>query len=431
MAAITILFAMKTIPKLLQSAVIYEMNVRQITPSGTFDAARAELYRLRRLGVDIVWVMPIQPIGKAGRKGTLGSYYAISDYTGFNPEFGTREDFQRFVDDAHALGMLVLLDWVANHTAPDHPWTQNPQWHKRRPDGSIAMREDWTDVAELNYDCPQMRAAMLDAMKFWLRDIKVDGFRCDMAMLVPVDFWEHAAAQLRLLKPDLIMLAEAQEPALMHSAFDIYYAWEMHHAFNDIAQGKTPAYSLWTCIEKQSELFPSHALPLLFTSNHDENSWNGTEFERMGEGGAMSFAALTFFLKGIPLIYTGQDTGSHHRLAFFEKDNIERRRDAPQAALYPALCSMRRSASALGSHAQMTKINNSAPQYIFSAMRQDGASHAAGLFNLSNNIVDVRFDEELHGEYRLFNKDENITIRAGQRMQFDRWEYLIGLPLRA
>jgi glycosidase len=415
------------------------MNLRQITPSGTFDAARAELPRLKNMGVDVVWVMPLQPIGIKGRKGTLGSYYAIKDYTDFNPEFGNRSDFQRFVDDAHRLGIKVLLDWVANHTSPDHAWIAHQSWHKRNPDGSLAMRSDWTDVAELNYGSSEMRSAMIDAMKFWLAEMRIDGFRCDMAMLVPTDFWEQAAAALKQINPDLLMLAEAESPDLMRNAFNIYYAWELHHAMNEVAQGKASAQSLWTCIDKQCSDFPASAVPMLFTSNHDENSWNGTEFERMGERGAEAFAALCYVVRGIPLIYTGQEFGNRHRLAFFEKDNIKRLPNAPQMAMYTALNALRRATPALWSSAEMHKINNSQQEHVFSILRRQGdrdGSEVVAIFNLCSSPVDLRFDgnggndqNNQNIEWRKYalHSGGGFTFNGDGTLHLEAWEYQIGV----
>jgi glycosidase len=416
---------MEKVLKTLEKSVIYEMNVRQITPSGTFDAARAELLRLKKIGVDIVWVMPIQPIGIVGRKGTLGSYYSIKNYTDFNEEFGSRADFERFVSDAHSLGIKVLLDWVANHTSRDHDWLKNPAFYKRRADGSIALRDDWTDVAELDYNSMEMRKEMVAAMKFWLAEMKIDGFRCDMAMLVPVDFWEYAVEELKKVKKDLIMLAEAEETTLMKQAFTIYYAWQMHHVMNDVAQRRAGADSLWNSIEKQQNDFPSDAIPMIFTSNHDENSWNGTEFERMGEQGAEAFAVFSFIVRGIPLIYTGQDTGSHHRLQFFEKDNIERRPRAHHAALYTALCALRRSTPALWTSSQMLKLENSMPQHVFSILRQCQGSEVVGIFNFSSQPAAINLPESIQGEYSVFNSASKLMLKKGQTIELNGWEYKI------
>lgn len=310
-------------PDWAYNSVIYEMNVRQYTPEGTFDAAAQQLPRLKRLGVDVIWLMPVYPIGVEERKGTLGSYYAISDYCAINPEFGTMADFDSFLSKAHGMGFKVILDWVANHTSPDAVWeSEKPKdWYVRDSLGNTVTQYDWTDIAELNYDSRDMRAEMARSMRFWL-DKGVDGFRCDMACEVPVDFWCETLPQFRKEYPGVYFLAEGEDPGLHEDAFDASYAWELHHLLNDIAQGKKGIPDLQAYIAKDSAAYPSEAFRLMFTSNHDENSWAGTEFERMGDA-AEAMAVLTFTLPGgQPLIYTGQEMGWNHRFEFFEKDPV-------------------------------------------------------------------------------------------------------------
>lgn len=305
------------------NSVVYEMNVRQYTPQGTLTAAAGELPRLKELGVDVIWLMPIYPIGVKERKGTLGSYYAISDYQAVNPEFGTMEDFDRFLAQAHELGLRVILDWVANHTSPDARWIEErpADWYVRDSLGNTVVQYDWTDIAKLNYDNPQVRKAMEEAMRFWL-DKGVDGLRCDMACEVPIDFWQQTLPALRLDYPGIYLLAEGEAPELHDGAFDASYAWELHHLLNDIAQGKKSAADLRAYIDKDAAAMPREAFRLMFTSNHDENSWAGTEFERMGDA-ARIMALMTFTLpQGQPLIYTGQEMGYDHRFEFFEKDPV-------------------------------------------------------------------------------------------------------------
>lgn len=311
-------------PDWAYDAVVYEMNIRQYTPEGTFAAAQAELPRLKELGVDILWLMPIHPIGVKERKGTLGSYYAISDYCAVNPEFGTMADFETFLAAAHKMGFRVIIDCVANHTSPDAKWINEcpADWYVRDSLGNTVVNYDWTDIAELNYDNPDVRTAMQAAMRFWMEK-GVDGFRCDMACEVPFDFWKETIAMLRSEWPDMYMLAEGEDPRLHTVAgFDASYAWELHHILNDIAQGRKNVPELLEYIEKDAAAVPSDALRLMFTSNHDENSWAGTEFERMGNV-AKAMAVLTFTLpNGQPLIYTGQEMGWNKRFEFFEKDPI-------------------------------------------------------------------------------------------------------------
>ncbi len=310
-------------PDWAYGAVIYEMNIRQYTPEGTFAAAQAELPRLKELGVDVLWLMPIYPIGVKERKGTLGSYYAISDYCAVNPEFGNMEDFGNFLKAAHKDGFKVILDWVANHTSPDAKWIDEcpADWYERDSLGNTVVEYDWTDIAALNYDNKDVWKAQDKAMRFWL-DKGVDGFRCDMACEVPVEFWRETIAGLRADYPGIYMLAEGEDPGLHEDAFDASYAWVLHHLLNDIAQGKKGTEELAEYVAMDAEKNPSEAFRLMFTSNHDENSWAGTEFERMGNA-AKAMAVLTFTLpNGQPLIYTGQEMGWNKRFEFFEKDPI-------------------------------------------------------------------------------------------------------------
>ena len=308
----------------LENSVVYEMNVRQYTPEGTFAAAQQELPRLQELGIDILWLMPIHPIGVKERKGTLGSYYAIADYKAINPEFGTMEDFENFLAEAHKLGFRVVLDCVANHTSPDAKWINEcpADWYVRDENGNTVVNYDWYDIAELNYDNKDVWAAMADQMRFWMEK-GVDGFRCDMACEVPFEFWQETISALREDYPGMYMLAEGEEP-LLHtiSGFNSSYSWELHHMMNAIARGEKNIPELLAYLEKDAARHPAEAFRLMFTSNHDENSWAGTEFERMGEA-AKLMAVLTFTLpNGQPLIYTGQEMGWNKRFEFFQRDPI-------------------------------------------------------------------------------------------------------------
>lgn len=322
-----------------RNAVIYEVNTRQYTDSGTFRAFSRELPRLSDLGVDILWFMPIHPISELNRKGTLGSYYAVRDYRAVNPEFGTMDDFKAVVDSAHALGMKVIIDWVPNHTGCDNAWvTEHPEYYKRNEQGEMFGPFDWTDVYELDYSKPETRAAMTDALKFWITEAGIDGFRCDVAGRVPVDYWNEARRELeQAAGRPIFMLAEATEPELVERAFDMDYNWPMKDLFSEIAatagqytyakDGEAPrtfpikgAAAIDSLLAAQAEQYPADAYMMNMTSNHDLNSWEGTEFERLGAM-APAFAVLSYTLPGMPLIYTGQETGLNRALEFFEKDN--------------------------------------------------------------------------------------------------------------
>lgn len=340
-------------PAWSRTADIYEVNIRQYTPEGTFAAFEKHLPRLKDLGVDILWLMPVQPIGKLNRKGTLGSYYSISNYLTTNPEFGTMADFRHLVNAAHALGVKVILDWVPNHTSFDNVWVaRHPDYYVHNADGSIANARDdnnnvtdWTDVAELNYDNANMRRDMIAAMKWWVDSTGIDGFRDDVAGGVPYDFWADARRVLKADRPDLFLLAESERPP-MHRYFDATYGWNFHHLLNDIAQGKQPTSALDAYFAWDDSAFVGDAYRMYFTSNHDENSWNGTEFERMGANHLPAYILAATVERSMPLLYTGQEVSNPKRLRFFEKDTVNW--SGPSlAAFYRAVFALKHSQPAL------------------------------------------------------------------------------------
>ena len=400
-------------PKWAYDATIYELNTRQATPEGTFAAAEELLPMLRENGIDIIWVMPCQPIGKITRKGTLGSYYSIIDYCAINPEFGTREDFEHFLAKAHKLGFKVILDWVANHTAPDSEWTKNEGWHYRDSLGNLMVQYDWTDISKLNYDNQDMRNEMLKAMHWWMDSIGIDGFRCDVAGEVPTDFWNWAMGDLRKTHPDMFTLAEDEDKAqeLTESAFDMYYGWSLHHIMNDIAQGKATVEDLWANLTKTDSTMRPEAIRMNFISNHDENSWNGTEFERMGDAVKL-FAALCYILPGMPMIYTGQLSGNHHRLEFFEKDLIDHDEAYAQADMYKMLNTMREKNKALfspevGAPLERIACDN---DKIFACKRSK-----KGRF-VTNTVIAVM---------NMSGETQNVTLETGETLELGPWKGMI------
>ncbi|MCM1153442.1 MAG: alpha-amylase family glycosyl hydrolase [Muribaculum sp.] len=323
-------------PEWIQDAVIYEVNLRQGTPERNLRGMQKQLPRLKDLGVDVLWLMPIHPISEKNRKGSLGSYYAVKDYKAVNPEFGTLEDLKEFVRTAHSLGMKVILDEVCNHTGADNIWvTQHPEYYARDKKGNFISPYDWTDVYKLDYSKPETRAAMTDALKFWIEEADIDGYRCDVAGEVPTDYWNEATAQLRAVKP-VFMLAEASKPELLVSAFNADYAWPMKDLFNAIAASKgvnkwavdkqqnLPAAvgsDIFALIKKQEKEYPAGSIHMNMVTNHDLNSWEGTEFDRYGNAMG-TFAVLAYTLPGIPMLYTGQEVGFNHAFEFFELDSV-------------------------------------------------------------------------------------------------------------
>lgn len=334
---------MSKTPEWVKKANIYEVNIRQYTEEGTIKAFSTHLDRLQEMGVKILWIMPVQPIGEEERKGSLGSYYSIKDYTAINPNFGTLEDFKEMVSMAHERGMKVILDWVANHTAFDHHWaTEHPDWYTRNAEGKIVPPvEDWSDVADLNYSNMDMRDAMREEMAFWLRETDLDGFRCDVAMMVPMEFWEKTRAFLDSIKP-VFMLAEAEGPEFHNAAFDMTYGWEPHHFMNGMEKGEKEFWGLVDYIKECDSAYQEDAIRMMFTTNHDENSWNGTVAERMGANGHNYFVLCTTLPKSMPLIYGGQEAGLNKRLAFFEKDTIDWS-DLSEAEFYKSMLALKAS----------------------------------------------------------------------------------------
>ena len=426
-------------PEWVYDAVIYEVNTRQYTPEGTFNAFSEHLPRLKELGVDILWFMPIQSIGEVDRKGTLGSYYSIKDYQEVNSEFGTLEDFKSVVEKAHDLDMKVILDWVANHTSRDAVWVENhPDWYLRDSLGNLSIMYDWTDIAPLDYKVPEMREAMINAMMFWIREAGIDGFRCDVAGEVPTDFWVAAKDSLVALNSDIFLLAEAEKPELNESVFDAYYAWDFHHKMNQVAQGKENVDSLRSSWQRMNSRFSSAAIPMYFTSNHDENSWNGTEFERMGEA-AESFAVLSYMLPGMPLIYSGQEVGLNRRLEFFEKDLIDWSDEAVNedekfTRLYKRLNLFKKQNEALLAPERgnnMVDIINDSPEQVWSFRRLTDENEVVCLFNFSDEKIRVKFNEPVPGDgFHVASLYASTTPNSSEvfpleEVDLQPWEYVI------
>ncbi len=430
------------------NSVVYELNIRQATTEGTFAAAEKYLPELKNMGVDIVWLMPISPIGVDGRKGTLGSYYSIINYKEINPEFGTMEDFKSFLDTAHDLDMKVIIDWVANHTSRDADWWKEGKkdWYVMdKKTGLPIVEYDWTDIAKLNYDNADMRLAMLDALKFWI-EMGVDGYRCDVAMNVPASFWAEAWKQIRKINPDVYLLAEGEEQWLHKAGFEATYAWELHHIFNAMAKGgsetknvagdgtiKTDAKSvadLKEYLARDDEKYPEPAMRLMFTSNHDENSWAGTEFERMGDA-HKAFAALTFVLpKSQPLIYTGQEIGLNRRLEFFEKDSIEELVDINYGKeyrnFYKMLCSFRHANKVLAAGKDVAPIVylEGADENVLAFTREKDGNKVLCLFNFSAEPVKVTITEAAAGDY-MCACGEAKSFEAGDEVELAAWGFML------
>ena len=411
-------------------AVIYEMNVRQLTPEGTLRAAAARLPFLKELGIDAVWLMPVYPIGELERKGSLGSYYSIRDYCAVNSELGTMDDFDAFVAEAHRLGLKVLLDWVANHTSRDARWiAERPaSWYERDAAGNPAVPWDWSDTAKLNYAECDVWQAQADAMEFWLTRHAVDGFRCDMAMLVPVEFWNRTAQRLRELRPDLFMLAEAEERNLFEKgAFDACYGWELFHLLEDVAQQRVRITAVRDWL--RADRYPASAMRLTFTSNHDENSWNGSEFARLGAAWEI-MAAFTFVVPhGLPLIYTGQEFGYDHSFAFFDRDPLPECRPNAFTAFYRRLTALRHANPALAAGergGEMVEIRNNAEDCLMTFVRETGGNRVVAAMNLSPYAIHADYYTGIYaGMYTDALTGEPYELRGRVEEPMAPWSYRI------
>lgn len=384
-----------------KNASIYEVNLRQYTPEGTFNAFAEHLPRLKELGVDILWLMPIQPISEKNRKGTLGSYYSVQDFQKINPEYGTMDDFKALVKKAHEMGFKVIIDWVANHTGWDNPLIeQHPDWYTQKDGQIVSPVEDWSDVADLNYDNQDMRRYMIESLGFWVKEADIDGYRCDMAGMVPTNFWEDARVSLDSIKP-VFMLAEAWEPELTERAFDASYGWDLHHLMNDLAQGKKDGMALKEYFAKIDTLYNDRMMIMNFIDNHDENSWQGYVTERMGDAHKV-YAVMSYTVPGLPLIYTGQEAGLDKRLPFFEKDSINWNKDKTLAVFYQQLNALKHNNAALNAGAEagsfrILPTNNE--KAVFAFERKTGDSTAIVVLNLTGNEQETQLNDKIEGVY--------------------------------
>ena len=413
--------------------MLYELNVRQFTPEGTFAAARQRLPFLRSLGIDAIWLMPIYPIGVEGRKGTLGSYYSIRDYKGINEEFGSEADLRDFITAAHSLGMRVLLDWVANHTARDARWLDDKpyDWYEREEDGTAKVPWDWTDTAKLNYSNHEVWRGQIDAMRYWVEQFKVDGFRCDMAMLVPIEFWQEASEELHRIKRDIFMLAEAEEDNLFDRAFNMSYQWNIHHIMCDIAKGARRVWDLRNAIHSERARYPREAMRMSFTSNHDENSWSGSEQARFGSALEV-MTAMTFLMpSAMPLIYTGQEVGYNHSFEFFERDAIpaEAYVENRTTELYRRLTSLKHKEQALAAGergGEMIEIENNAKDCMMTFVREVDGSRVVAIVNLSPYTIHADFRTGIYaGKYYDALTGERVLLDDHVERDIAPWQYQI------
>lgn len=391
---------------------IYEVNIRQYTPEGTFKAFQEHLPRLKEMGVEIVWLMPIHPIGEKNRKGKLGSYYSIRDYRAVNPRFGTMEDFKALVEAVHEHDMKLIMDWVPNHTAWDHPWvTEHPDFYARDSTGAITYEADWTDIALLNYDNRELWPKMIDAMRYWVEQANIDGFRVDHAAHeIPMAFWQKAIPRVNQAKEGLFWLAEWDDPKL-HPLFDASYTWEYFHLTTGIAAGKEPLSALTDYMQRQDTLFPDYAYRMYFTSNHDENSWNGTGEELFGDN-FENFVVMAATIDGVPLVYGGQETGFDKRLAFFRKDTIDWD-DYEYQELYTTLLHLKKDNRALwnGQHGgEFNHIPTRPVKQTYAYSRSREGDRVLVILNFSDRQREITLQGIEPSEYTDVFTGETVTV---------------------
>ena len=408
---------------------IYEVNLRQYSASGSIKEFEKHLPRLKDMGVEVLWFMPITPIGLEGRKMTpkdLGSYYAVKDYKGFNPEFGTMDDWKIFVKNAHQMGFKVITDWVANHSAPDNHWMKaHPDFYAKDSAGKLIAPYDWTDVRKLNYSNNELRDSMIDAMKFWITETGIDGFRCDVADDVPVDFWKTCITELRKIKP-VFMLAEGENLDLYAAGFDQLYAWKMMRAMADLYAGKKTVLQFDSINNAEIARYPQNAYRLFFTTNHDENSWNGTEFEKYGDA-YKTFAVFTQTMyQSVPLIYNGQESPNKKRLKFFVKDTIAWNGKYEMASFYKTLLQLRKTNPALAADATFKKLASSNDTGVFAYQREKDGHKVAIILNLSKQPQKFSIkDAAINGGPLNVFMGVKEKISTSHEFSIEPWGYIV------
>jgi alpha-amylase len=403
-------------PAWIMQGNIYEVNVRQYTKEGTFNAFAKHLDRLKNMGVQTLWFMPINPISKKDRKGTLGSYYAVSNYTAINPEFGTMADWKRLVQTIHSKGMKVIIDWVPNHTGADNYWLEkHPDFFVKDSTGKAAVAFDWADTRQLNYKNRTMQDSMINAMKFWITGTGIDGFRCDVAGEVPGEFWSRCISQLKKVK-NIFMLGEGDKPYLNRAGFDATYPWDMFAMMKRVAKGERPAFALDSIKKRNDTAYPANALRMYFTSNHDENSWNKADFETMPGASHAPFAVFTqTMVRGIPLIYSGQEEPVLRALEFFEKDPITFGK-FQRAAFYKTLLNLRKRNVALAANASFRKVHVGDDKALYAFVREKSGKKVFVILNLSNQEQPVTVNDA-----KLFGSPLNVFSGNKERLTNKQW----------
>lgn len=416
-------------PEWTKNATLYEVNIRQFTPEGNFKAFEAHLPRLKDLGVDILWLMPIHPIGEKNRKGKMGSYYSVKDYLAVNPEFGTMDEFKALVKKIHDMGMYVILDWVANHSAWDNLLVvQHPEWYTKTREGAFQPTPwyDWDDVIDFDYNQPGLRKYMTDAFKFWVKETGIDGYRCDVAGFIPVDFWDNLRRELDAVKP-VFMLAEWESRDMYKHAFDMTYSWSLWDKMKESTTGKKNIGGLVEYMAHDVNTVPRNAYRMTFTENHDKNSWEGTQYSNFGQG-LPACIVLTCVVNGMPLIYSGQEAGLNKSLKFFEKDTINWV-PHPFNDIYKKLFILKHNNRALwnGSRGgEMVRIFNNQPAHVLSFSREKDGDKVVCIFNFDEKEVKVKLNSKYDaGAYTDHFSQEKFDLKGDDEIALSPWGYLI------
>ena len=418
-----------THPEWSKNATIYEVNIRQYTPEGTFRAFESHLPRLKAMGVDILWLMPVHPIGEKNRKGTLGSYYSVKDYLAVNPEFGTMDDLKSLVKKAHDLGFHVILDWVANHSAWDNNLvTEHPEWYTRSLDGNFqpTPRYDWDDIIDFDYNQPGLRKYMTEALKFWVKEADIDGFRCDVAGFIPVDFWDNARKELEEIKP-VFMLAEWEDRDMVKNAFDMVYSWSLWGKMKEATTGGKGAGALIEYMAHDVSTFPENGYRMIFTDNHDKNSWEGTQYSNFGKG-LETCMVLSTVVNGMPLIYSGQEAGLDRPLRFFEKDTIVWN-NHPFAGIYTKLFDLKHRNKALWNGqwgGTMVRVYNDQQDKVVSFYREKEGNKVLAVFNFSDKPLTVTLNTKHEtGTYVDLFSGKQVEIKGDDKLNLKPWGYAV------
>jgi len=414
-------------PAWSRDAVLYELNVRQFSDEGTFNAVGERVDDLVSLGVDVIWFMPIHPIGEVNRKGPLGSYYSVKDFRDVNPEFGTMDDFKALVNKIHEAGMYVMMDWVPNHSSWDNRLAEeHPGWYVKDSAGNFVSPYDWTDVIQFDWSSPGLREYMMDALLYWVRDIGVDGFRVDHPHVTPADFWLRARIKMDKVKPVLMLAENEDRVEFFSNGYDINYSWELHHLMNQVAQGEAKASVLHEALMRDLDRFPDHAGRLRFITNHDENSWAGTIGERLGDAHE-AFAVFMYTIPGVPLIYNGQEAGLNKRLEFFERDPIEWK-ETCLTDFYTSLNRLKEENPALhnGEYGgDFTAISVTGDEDVYAYAMTKGDNRVVSIINFDDEAAKFRLDADIGGDCTDYFRGETMSISGEGVFVLDGWQYMV------